>query len=59
METILAIDLGKYKSVFCKLDTTSLRCEYFTVRVRPQEFHDLCGEFFLFVFFVDCCLKIC
>lgn len=41
METILAIDLGKYKSVFCKLDTTSLRPDYFTVRTRPQEFHDV------------------
>ena len=29
METILAIDLGKHKSVFCKLDTSSLKPEYF------------------------------
>ena len=40
MKTILAIDLGKRKSVFCKLDTSSLKPEYFTLRTDPQQFHD-------------------
>ena len=41
METILAIDLGKHKSVFCKLDTSSLKPEYFSAKTNPQKFHDI------------------
>ena len=36
MKTILAIDLGKRKSVFCKLNTSSLKSEYFTAKTNPQ-----------------------
>ena len=41
MKTILAIDLGKRKSVFCKLDTRSLKPEYFSAKTNPQTFHDI------------------
>lgn len=44
METILAIDLGKNKSVFCKLNTVSLSTEYFTLKTAPQLFHDVFAE---------------
>ncbi len=40
MKTILAIDLGKHKSVFCRLNTSSLKPEYFTTKTDPQKFHD-------------------
>jgi len=40
METIVAIDLGKNKSVFCELDRRSLKTQYRTVRTHPQAFHD-------------------
>jgi len=35
MKTILAIDLGKHKSVFCRLDTSSLKPEHFTAKTAP------------------------
>ncbi|MBL7215365.1 MAG: hypothetical protein ISS71_06780 [Phycisphaerae bacterium] len=38
METILAIDLGKNKSVFCELDRGSLKTRYPTVRTHPENF---------------------
>jgi len=38
METIVAIDLGKYKSVFCEMDRGSLKTQYRTVRTRPEVF---------------------
>jgi hypothetical protein len=38
METILAIDLGKRNSVFCKFDTSSLKTEYSTVKTAPERF---------------------
>jgi len=41
MKTILAIDLGKRNSVFCKLDTSSLKPEYSTVKTDPEIFHDI------------------
>ena len=44
METILAIDLGKNKSVFCEFDRGSLKTQYRTVRTRPEVFHDLFAE---------------
>jgi len=44
MKTILAIDLGKRKSVFCKLDTGSLKPEYFSAKTNPQKFHDIFME---------------
>jgi len=34
METILAIDLGKRNSVFCRLDSSSLKPEYFTEELK-------------------------
>ena len=30
MKTIIAIDLGKSKSVFCKINTIELKPEFFT-----------------------------
>lgn len=44
MKTILAIDLGKRNSVFCKLSISSLKSEYFTVKTDPQKFHDIFVE---------------
>ena len=44
MKTILAIDLGKRNSVFCKLDTSSLKIEYSTVRTAPERFHDIFAD---------------
>ncbi len=44
METIVAIDLGKRKSAFCKLETGSLTTKYATVRTSPQEFHDIFAQ---------------
>ena len=41
MKTILAIDLGKHKSVLCKLDTSSLKPHYSTVKTNPETFHDI------------------
>jgi transposase len=41
MKTILAIDLGKRNSVFCRLDTSSLKTKYFTAKTDPQKFHDI------------------
>jgi transposase len=41
METILAIDLGKNKSVVCQMDRGSLKTQYRTIRTRPEVFHDL------------------
>jgi transposase len=44
MKTILAIDLGKRNSVFCKMNTSSLKPEYSTVKTDPQKFHDIFVE---------------
>jgi len=44
MKTILAIDLGKRNSVFCKLDTSSLKPEYSTVITAPDKFHDIFAD---------------
>jgi transposase len=41
MKTIVAIDLGKRKSVFCQMNTNSLKPEYFTIKTRPEKFHDI------------------
>ena len=41
MKTILAIDLGKFKSVFCKVEKSSLKTEYSTVKTNPEVFHDI------------------
>lgn len=41
MNTILAIDMGKYKSVYCRYDPASGRQEFGTVRTSPKDFHDL------------------
>jgi len=44
METIVAIDLGKRKSVLCTMDRSSLKTQYRTVRTRPEVFHDIFAE---------------
>jgi transposase len=44
METILAIDLGKNKSVVCQMDRGSLKTQYRTVRTCPELFHDMFAE---------------
>jgi len=44
MKTILAIDLGKRNSVFCKVNTSSLKPEYSTVKTDPQKFHDIFAD---------------
>ena len=38
---ILAIDLGKFKSVGCVYDTVGLAHRFVTIRTAPQEVHDL------------------
>ncbi len=44
MKTILAIDLGKSKSVFCKMDTIELKPRFFTLKTSPQKFHDVFAQ---------------
>lgn len=44
METIVAIDLGKRKSVVCTMDRGSLKTQYKTVRTQPEMFHDLFAD---------------
>jgi hypothetical protein len=44
METILAIDLGKNKSVVCQMDRGSLKTQYRTVRTCPELFHNMVAE---------------
>ena len=44
METIVAIDLVKNKSVVCKLDRGSLKTQYHTVRTQPEVFHNIFVE---------------
>ena len=44
MKAILAIDLGKSKSVFCKMDTIELKLRFFTLKTSPQKFHDVFVE---------------
>ena len=41
---ILAIDLGKYKSVFCMYETTTNKHGFGTVKTVPQQMHDLFSE---------------
>jgi transposase len=41
---ILALDLGKFKSVGCVYDTTTLRHKYETVATSAQSLHDLLVE---------------
>ena len=44
MKSILAIDLGKRNSVFCRLQSGSLKHEYFRVKTGPQQFHNIFSE---------------
>jgi len=44
MTTMLAIDLGKNNSVFCKLDSETLKPAYFTLKTSPKLFHDVFAE---------------
>jgi len=41
---ILAIDLGKYKSVFCMYETVTNNHKFGTVKTSPQDIHDLITE---------------
>lgn len=41
MKTILAIDLGKHKSVFCRFDTGSLKTAYSTVKTSGEKFYEI------------------
>jgi len=41
---ILALDLGKYKSVFCDFDSGSGKHEFGRIQTQPQEMHDLFVE---------------
>ncbi len=41
MKTIMAIDLGKFKSVACRYQIGSGAQEYWTIPTRPQAIHDL------------------
>jgi len=42
---ILAIDLGKYKSVGCVFDTDDGRPRYRTLATTPTAVHGLAGQF--------------
>jgi transposase len=44
MKTILAVDLGKFKSVFCKVEESSLKTEYQTVKTDPEIFHEIFAD---------------
>ncbi len=44
MKTILAIDLGKRNSVFCRLESGSLKPEYFKAKTDAQKFHNIFAE---------------
>jgi transposase len=44
METIVAIDLGKRKSVLCTMDRGSLKTQYRTIRTQPEVLHDLFAD---------------
>ena len=44
MKTILAIDLGKRNSVFCKFDTGSLKTKYSTVKTSADKFYEIFKE---------------
>ena len=39
METILAVDLGKFKSCFCKLDVNTGELTFFTEKTSRQNFY--------------------
>jgi len=41
---ILALDLGKYKTVFCKYDSMSGEHEFGKIQTTPQQIHDLIVE---------------
>ena len=38
---ILAIDLGKYKSVFCMYETTTNKHSFGNLKTTSQDIHDL------------------
>jgi hypothetical protein len=41
---ILAMDLGKYKTVFCDYNTANAEHTFGTVKTTPQKIHDLIVE---------------
>ena len=45
METIMAIDLGKFKSVVCNYKVPSGEHEFITIETTPQSLHDLLVEY--------------
>lgn len=44
LKQILAIDLGKFKSVACDYDAQTGEHRFDTIPTRPQDFHDLLTE---------------
>ena len=44
MKRIMAIDLGKYKSVVCLYQAPSGQHEFVTIETKPQALHDLLAE---------------
>lgn len=44
MQPILAIDMGKHKSVFCDYDPRTGQSQFGTMPTCPQSFHDLLVE---------------
>ena len=44
METILAVDLGKSKSVACVFTKSSFKTQFKTIRTTAEVFHDLFVE---------------
>ncbi len=41
---ILALDLGKYKTMFCRYDSMSGEHEFGKIKTTPQQIHDLIVE---------------
>ena len=41
---ILALGLGKYKTVFCKYDSMSGKHEFGKIKTTPQQIHELIVE---------------
>jgi len=44
MSRIIALDLGKFKSVCCVMDTATRRHQFETIEMSPQHLHDLVAK---------------
>lgn len=55
MKTIMAIDLGKFKSVICDYKTPSGEHEFYTIRTEPKVLHDFLVEHDADVVIVEVC----